>query len=300
MPEIGFVGLGLMGSAMTKNLLAAGYQVHGFDTDARSCQRLVDRGGTIADSPAEAARGLDVVMLSLPHGGIVTEVCFGDAGLVETLSPGAVVVDATTAQPHESRATAERLRLSNIRYLDCTVSGTSAMAEHRDLIAIVGGDKAAYDEVGPVLDAITRARYHLGPVGAGTQTKLVVNLLLGLNRLALAETLTLGQKAGMDLPVLLEVLKDSVASRVTEIYGEKMVHSRHLPPTGRIRSHTKDIRLATQLADEVGMPLQLTPVLAEVLVRADEMGLAEWGSTATIEVLRDLAGIERVIPEEQS
>ena len=294
MRDVGFVGLGLMGSSMTMNLLAAGYPVHGFDVLPEARERHAQRGGAVVGSPAEAARRADLVVLSLPHGGIVAEACFGPGGIAESARPGLVVVDTTTSHPDQTVDNASRLATHGIGFLDASVSGTSAMAAERDLIAMVGGDHELYDEVGPVLDAFTRARYHLGPVGSGVRTKLVVNLVLGLTRVALAEGLVVGEKAGMDLPILLQVLKDSVASsKVMHVYGDRMVTGQHLPPTGRIRSHAKDVALIQEQAAQVGAPLHLVPVLAEIVEEAKRLGLSEWGSTATIEVLRERAGLGR-------
>ena len=292
METVGFIGLGLMGTSMTTNLLAAGYDVLGFDIDADRRREHLERGGRCAESPAEVARNVEVVEISVPHGGIVREVCLGADGITTGGSAGLIVMDHSTSHPDDTLSNAAALAEHGMPFLDAPVSGTSRMAAERNLITMVGGEAAVYERVGPILEATTRARYHVGPVGSGTKTKLVINLILGGSRLLLAEALVLGEKAGMDLAQLLEVLSDSVAgSKVMQIYGPRMVEGSHQPPTGRIRSHAKNIELILEWGKAEGAPLRIMPVLAEVLDIAKASGLAEWDSTATIEVLRREAGL---------
>ena len=287
MTTVGFVGLGLMGSAMTQNLLEAGFAVRGYDVDPARRAELEERGGVSVSTPAETATDAEVVLLSLPDGGVVSQVCLGEDGLAGAARPGLIVVDTSTARPSDSIRTAEELVAAQVRFLDASVSGTSRMAAERNLVAMVGGPADAYEEAAAVIDAIARSRYHLGPVGSGTKTKLIVNLALGVSRLMLAESLVLGERAGMDLEMLLEVLKDSVAySRVMDVYGERMIAGDHANPTGRISTQTKDIGLILEFAHEEGVPLWLTPVLDQILDVARLSGMWDWDSTATVEVLR--------------
>jgi 3-hydroxyisobutyrate dehydrogenase-like beta-hydroxyacid dehydrogenase len=300
MTTIGFVGLGLMGSSLCKSLLGGGFEVLGYDLDPERCRELDERGGKSVSSIAEAVGGVPIVVLSLPNGDIVREVCLGEGGIVGSAAPGLVVIDTTTARPADSIATAEELARAGVVFLDASLSGTSKMAETRDLIAMVGGPQEAYERIGPVLDALARARYYLGPVGSGVRAKLVVNLALGVSRVMLAEALVLGERAGMDLEALLEVLKDSVAySRVMDVYGTRMVAGDHLPPTSRLKTHTKTVNLILEFGHDVGVPLWLTPVVAQILQIGRLTGMSDWDSTATIEVLRRLTGEGRV-PEEPS
>ena len=292
METVGFIGLGLMGTSMTTNLIAAGYDVLGFDVDADRRREHEERGGRCAASPADVARHANIVEISVPHGGIVRDVCLGEDGITTGGAAGLIVMDHSTSHPDDTMSNAAALAEHGMSFLDAPVSGTSRMAAERNLITMVGGDAEVYAQVGEVLDAVTRARYHVGPVGSGVKTKFVINLILGGSRLLLAEALVLGEKAGMDLHQLLEVLKDSVAgNKVMTIYGDRMIAGSHQPPTGRIRSHAKNIELILEWAQAEGAPLKITPILAEVLDTAKASGLAEWDSTATIEVLRREAGL---------
>jgi len=288
---IGFIGLGLMGSAMTKNLMAEGFTVRGYDINPDRLREFAARGGTPADSPADAARGADVVMTSLMTAEIVAEVVTGERGALETMRPGTILIDTSTIHPDASAALAADLRARGLTMLDATLSGTSTQAQRRDLVVLVGGDKAAFEACMSIFKAIGRSIYHLGPNGAGARTKLVVNMILGLNRLALAEGLTLGLKQGLDGAKLLEVLKDSAAySRVMDLKGERMLEGR-FDPEGKLSQHLKDVNLMLDLGHALGAPLLLSAVHRQVLVAGVAEGRADQDNACVIAVLRRLAGI---------
>ena len=288
---VGFIGLGLMGSAMTKNLLAAGFAVAGYDINPDRLREFAERGGTPAPSAADAARGADAVMTSLMTAEIVAEVVKGPRGALEAMRPGTILVDTSTVHPDASAALAAELRGRGIPMLDATLSGTSAQAQRRDLVVLVGGERAAFERCLPVFKAIGRSIYHLGPNGSGARAKLVVNLVLGLNRLALAEGLTFGLKQGLDGAKLLEVLKDSAASsKVMDLKGERMLQGR-FDPEGKLSQHLKDVGLMLDLGHSLGAPLLLTALLRQVLLAGMAEGRAEQDSSCTIAVLRGLAGI---------
>lgn len=288
---IGFIGLGLMGSALTKNLMAEGFAVQGFDINPDRLREFAARGGTPADSPAGAARGADVVMTSLMTAEIVREVATGPRGALETMRPGTIVIDTSTIHPEASAALAADLRARGFTMLDATLSGTSTQAQRRDLVVLVGGDRAAFEACMPIFKAVGRSIYHLGPNGAGARTKLVVNMVLGLNRLALAEGLTLGLKQGLDGAKLLEVLKDSAAySKVMDLKGERMLEGR-FEPEGKLSQHLKDVGLMLEVGHALGVPLLLTAVHRQVLLAGVAEGRGEQDNACLIAVLRGLAGI---------
>ncbi len=288
---IGFIGLGLMGSAMTKNLMAEGFAVRGYDINPDRLREFAGRGGTPADSAAAAARGADVVMTSLMTAEIVAEAVKSPRGALETIRPGTILIDTSTVHPEASAALAAELRGRGIPMLDATVSGTSAQAQRRDLVVLVGGEQAVFEQCLPIFKAIGRSIYHLGPNGSGARAKLVVNMVLGLNRLALAEGLTFGLKQGLDGAKLLEVLKDSAASsKVMDLKGERMLQGR-FDPEGRLSQHLKDVGLMLDLGHSLGVPLLLSAVLRQVLLAGMAEGRAEQDSSCTIAVLRGMAGI---------
>lgn len=290
--RVGLIGLGLMGTAMAGTLAAAGFRVVGFDIDeARRREHLV-RGGEVTTSSAGVAQQCRVVVLSLPNSGIARRVCLE---AVVGAPAGTLLLDTTTADPADSEDIASELAALGIRYLDATVSGNAKQVAVGDAVVMVGGTAQDVAEAEPVLATIGRSIHHMGPVGMGSRTKLIINLALGVHRLALAEALVMGEKAGLDLAVLLEVLKDGAAySRAMDIWGTRMVEGDHYPPTSRIRQSHKDARLIQQQGQDVGSSTGLVSVARQILQIAEAEGLADADNSAVIEVLRRCAGIGRL------
>lgn len=289
--RLGAIGVGLLGSALTASLLERGYEVRAYDPDGGRMREHAARGGTVAGSVAEAVEGASTVLVALPTGELVREVCLGPGGVAETAEPGTIVIDATTARPSDSIETGEALAEHGIVFLDTSVSGSSAMAWDRDIVFMVGGDERDVARVRPLLEAMARSVHHVGPLGAGTRTKLTVNLVLGLHRFALAEALVFGERVGLDLPTLLDVLRDSAAySKAMDVWGDRMVAGRHDEPMSRIHQHAKDVGLMVEEGAAAGAPLLATSTLSQVLIAAKQQGLAEVDNSAVVEVLRRFAG----------
>jgi 3-hydroxyisobutyrate dehydrogenase-like beta-hydroxyacid dehydrogenase len=288
--RIGAIGLGLLGSALTATLLERGFEVQGFDPDPDRLREHGERGGHAAGSVAEAADGVDRVLLCLPTSVVSRAVCLDEGGIAATARPGTVVMDATTARPSDSITIGRGLADHGLAYLDTTVSGSSAMARRRDIVVMVGGPAEAFDRARPVLEALARSVRHVGGPGAGATTKLIVNLVLGAHRLALAEALVLGERSGLDLTVLLDVLKDGAAySRAMDGWGDRMIAGDHDRPMSRIRQHAKDVGLILEAGQEVGAPLWIGATVAQVLAVAQAQGLSDADNSAVVEVLRRLA-----------
>ena len=287
---VGAIGLGLLGTALTSTLLDRGIPVLGYDPDPDRRREHEDRGGTSAGSIAEVAAGADRILLSLPTSAIVAEVCLGPDGIATAAAAGTVLMDTTTAAPADSIATGEALAERGIDFLDTSVSGSSKMAAARDIVIMVGGDATALERVRPVLEAVARSVHHVGGRGAGARTKLIVNLALSAHRLVLAEALVVGERAGLDLPTLLEVLKDGAAySKAMDGWGDRMVAGDHEQPMSRIRQGAKDSRLILAEGRAVGAPTLVASVVAQVLLIAETEGLGDADNSAVIEVLRRLA-----------
>ncbi|MDH4116451.1 MAG: NAD(P)-dependent oxidoreductase [Acidimicrobiia bacterium] len=291
--KVGLIGLGLMGSAMGSNLLRAGFDVIGYDVESERREEHVSRGGTDAGSPAEVARAGKVVVLSLPNSDIGRSVCFDRDG-VEAGGPE-LVIDTTTARPSDTTAIGERFISSGIGFVDATMSGNAAQAADRDIVAMVGGDPEHVERAWPVLEAVARSVHHVGPVGSGAVTKLIVNQILGVHRIALAEGLVMGERAGVDLGRLLDVLKDGAAySKAMDIWGTRMVEGDHFPPASRIRQSHKDFRLILDQGQQLGSPTWLASTVRQLLGTAEATGLGDADNSAVVEILRRQAGIGRV------
>lgn len=291
--RVGVVGMGLMGSAFTHHLLQSGFAVQGFDIDEQRARQLHERGGTPVESPAAAAKGARWVLTSLPNSDIVREVVLGPNGIAQGAAPGLIVADASTSRPEDSQRLGAELAQRGIGFLDAAVSGTSAMAWKKDLIIIAGGTEEAFAACKPFFAGFSRAAYHMGAVGSGAMTKLVINLVLFGNRLALAEGLVLGTKAGMEGETLLKVLQDAACSSKTMIdKGPKMLKGDY-SPEGQVKISLKDGRLALEQGARVGAPMLVASLWTQLQQAAYQQGLADNDSVAFIEVLRLMAGMPK-------
>ncbi len=287
--RIGFVGLGLMGSGMTSNLLSSGYSVIGYDIDERSVGQLIRKGGRIVGSPEQLPPLVDVIILSLPNSHVVNQVVEDSLKLFETGRKGLILVDMTTADPILSEKLAERLREKGIEMLDATISGTSKMCAEREVTIMVGGHEDAFEECEPIFSALGKITFYMGKNGTGALMKLIVNLVLGLNRMVLAEGLSLAHKARMDLHRTLEVLKRSAAySKAMDQKGLKMVEKEFLPPEGKLAFHLKDVQLMLDLAERVNANLVLSHLHAEALSAEVSKGRGEWDNSDIISFYEDL------------
>ena len=288
---IALVGMGLLGSALAENLIAAGLPVRGYDVAAAAMRAHAERGGVLATSPADAAHGASVIMTCLMTADIVREALLGARGAVDAAAPGTVVIDASTIHPDGSAAIAAELARRGIAMLDAPVGGSSGQARRREAPVVVGGDRAVFDRCRPVLDAIARTVHYVGPNGSGARAKLVINMVLGLNRLALAEGLLFGLRQGLDGPALLAVLKDSAAySRAMDIKGERMLEGRY-EPEGKLAQHLKDVDLMLEVGHAVGAPLMATALHRQLLLAGVAAGWSERDNSSIMAVLRSL--IER-------
>ena len=284
---VALIGLGLMGSALAERLLAAGHGVRGFDVDAGRLEAFAGRGGTPAASAADAAAGAPIVVTCLMTAAIVREAVFGAGGAAHAMPVGSILVDTTTCAPAESVALARDLAGRGIAVVDATLSGSSAAARAGEVVVLAGGDADAFERCRPIFDAFARKVFHLGPNGSGAAAKLVSNLVLGLNRLALAEGLTLGLAAGLEPAALLQTLKESAAySRAMDAKGQRMITG-EFAADARLSQHLKDVGLILGLAGDLGVSLPATSLHRRILERAVELGWGDADNSAVIMALGD-------------
>ncbi|MDH4119914.1 MAG: NAD(P)-dependent oxidoreductase [Acidimicrobiia bacterium] len=297
---IAIIGLGIMGSRFARRLLDAGHSLRGFDVDAERNAEFEAMGGVATNSPADAVQGCEIAVLSLLTSEISREVCLGSGGIIESAQRPLLVLDATTGRPEDSVETATGLANVGIEYADMTVSGNAAVAEVGHLVVMLGGSEDAYSKARPVMEVIGRSHHHVGPVGAGARTKLIVNHVLAVNRAGLAEGLVAAELAGLDLARMLEVLRDGVAySRAMDLWGDRMVAADHGRPNARLRQSHKDSRLIVEHAEAVGAPADHIRLVESTLDEGETNGLADLDNSSAIEVIRRRAGIGR-IPEGDS
>jgi 3-hydroxyisobutyrate dehydrogenase-like beta-hydroxyacid dehydrogenase len=288
---LGLIGLGLVGSALVERFRDKGFEIAGYDIDPEKIKALEGEGFTACKSPAEVADRARRVVLSLPDSHIVNEVVTGPNGILSHSSPGEVIIDTTTGDPRMSVQLAKRLDRRSIRFLDATILGSSKQVRESDVLVMVGGTLPVLGLCTDIFDAFALQTFHMGPSGKGAEAKLVVNLVLGLNRLALAEGLVLAQKTGVDIDVLLEVFKKGGAySRVMDTKGEKMINS-DFTAQSHLDQHLKDIELVLELGARTQTPLPVSGLHAQLLRTGVALGMAKQDNSAIVEVLRKMAGI---------
>jgi 3-hydroxyisobutyrate dehydrogenase-like beta-hydroxyacid dehydrogenase len=282
MSKIGLVGIGLVGTAIAKRLLSANFDVVGFDIDSARCRHLEKLGAKAVSSPAEVANETDRVVLSLPDTEIVREVVEGPAGILEAKTFPTYIIDTTTGDPDETAALAKRLAERGIYFLDATISGSSRQVRDGEAVLMIGGDKAAFEACMDIFNTLTKKVFYLGPSGNGSRAKLAGNLILGLNRLALAEGLVFASKLGLDPEAFLELLKISPAySAAMDTKGKKMLNG-DFTAESRIRQHHKDVSIILKYAEMAGQELPLSRVHLNILEKAIAAGDGEMDNSAVI------------------
>ena len=275
-----------MGEVYARRLIDARFAVTGFDVDAARRARLAEIGGRPADTIAELAAPARCFIVAVFSTDQVEDVI--ENHLLPALGDGSnkIVLCMSTCDPDRVAALAGRIIPRGIRYLDVPVSGTSDQVRRGDGVALIGGDIAVADAVKPVLDALFARRFHVGKIGDGGRAKLAVNLILGLNRLALAEGLVFAERLGLDPAAFLEVAKGSASySQVMETKGLKMVRG-DFSPEGRVKQTLKDCHLMLDQAEAVGQKLSMLEIHADVLEACVQAGEAELDNSAIIKEVR--------------
>ncbi len=253
-PAIGFIGLGLMGKPMAKNLLKAGYEVVVWNRTRSKHDALAQEGAKVAASAREAAAAADVLITIVSDPPALEAVLWGE-GALEGLRRGSVLVDSSTVSPALERRIAEACRARGVESLDAPVTGGTWGAEKGELVFMVGGAAATLTRVEPVLGAMGKKWFHLGPHGAGQIVKLAMNLLLALEVQALAEALALVGGAGVPPENLIGVMQASMARAPVLDVKAPMILKQDYTPSFPLRLMHKDIGLALELANQVGVPL---------------------------------------------
>ena len=290
--RIGYIGLGLMGGSLARHLLSAGFPLTVHDLDPAKVDAIVKAGGKTVSSPDQIAAQVDVIIMSLPDSQVVGKVVNDSLGLFETRRKGLILLDTSTADPAISAELAARLRQKGIEMLDSTISGTSTMCAAKESIFMVGGKKEIFEQCEPLFAAMSKDWIYMGDNGTGAAIKLVVNLVLALTRMALAEGLTLAKKTGLDQLQTLEVLKKSAAySKSMDQKGYRMVNRQFVPPEGPLAMHYKDVQLMLALGAKLGCPLPLLSLNAQALASEMSKGRGDWDTSDIISFYDELANI---------
>jgi 3-hydroxyisobutyrate dehydrogenase-like beta-hydroxyacid dehydrogenase len=289
MRRIGIVGVGLLGSAVAQRLLDAGFDVCGYDTRSDQLDALRPLGLQPAGSVSEAAAGRDAVFTILPSLETVERAM---RELMDTASRDATLIQMSTISPDLTCALGNAAAARGRAFLDAPMSGTSAMVARGDCTIFVGGDPTSLAACGPVFDAIARKTVHVGDVGQASLTKLVTNLLVGLNTAALAEALVLGVKGGLDPTRLVDILRESAAgSRMLDVRGPLMA-SHRFEPQMKIELFLKDFKLMLDEGLRLGVPLPLTRLTQQLCSATAAAGRGHQDLAAMVATLERMAGLE--------
>lgn len=292
--KIGFVGLGLMGLGIARNLLKSGHAVRGYDVSAEALEEFAGAGGTPADSPADAAREAEFVMTVLPEPRDVEgAVVLGKDTVADGLPAGGMVVEFSTIDPATTRRVGEALAERGMRMIECKMAGMPTHAAAGELTLMAGGSEADLAEAAPVLAAVSREVIPCGPLGNGSAMKLVNNMLAASIIMLDGEALVAGKKVGLEIDVMLKVFKSTFANNdaLGTVFEEK-VFKRDFEPGFFTRLALKDVRLATQMASESGAITPLGAVSAQMLAAATYRGYATDHLTAVVKLWEEVAGLE--------
>jgi 3-hydroxyisobutyrate dehydrogenase/2-hydroxy-3-oxopropionate reductase len=286
--RVAFLGLGIMGRAMATNLVKAGHEVTVWN---RSAGKEVE-GARLAATPAEAARGTEVVWLCVSDTAAVESVLFGPDGVEPSLTEGMIIADSSTISPSATRKFAERLQKKGVHYVDSPVTGSKTGAEGGTLLFIVGGDEAVIEQLKPLYAAMGKKIFRIGETGKGQSAKLVMNLQIALIYEGFAEALTLAAKLGVDAEKLMPLVHASMVKSGVVEYKEPFVLSRDFSANFPLRLMRKDIRLALDAAKEARVKLPGLETVEEVYDLAVEDGHADLDYAATLLLLEKWAGVE--------
>ncbi len=288
--SIGVIGLGIMGSAMSRNLIQNGMKVVGYDISAPAADRLREMGGQPLASIAEVVNESSIILTSLPT---VDAFASATQAIAQAGAAGKIVIELSVMPLAPRLQAHEQLKQADCILLDCPVSGTGAQAITRDLVVFASGDPQAYEKIRPVLDAIARKQVYLGEFGNGTKMKFIANHLVTIHNVAAAEAFTLADKAGMDRQAVYEALEDSAAtSRMFQVRGPLMVKDDYSDATARISMFLKDVRIIGDFAADMHCPTPLFSASTQVYYAADNQGLGDLDTAAVCKVLEGGAGLD--------
>jgi 3-hydroxyisobutyrate dehydrogenase len=291
--RIGFIGMGNMGAGMAERLAESGRTIAVYNRSREKCEEAERLGARVADSPADAVRDADVVMLSLANQDAVRSMLHGDDGVFGSLPQGGYVVDMSTVPPDFSIETAEKSEQAGYKALDACVYGAPFHARSGELRVMVGGDKADFDELEPIFSTIGKQVTLMGGHGMGATMKIVLNMLMGIQMPALAEAIVFGERAGLQRDQILEAINGTgYSSPVMNLRCPIIAQRRFEPPLFRLSLMRKDMMLVLERCQELGVPMPVSESAYAMLTAATAQGLGDLDVAAIVAFQERLAGLE--------
>lgn len=289
--RIGWIGSGIMGLPMARNLMQAEFEIAVFNRTKAKAEPLLADGAKWAPTPAAAAASADIVISIVGDSPDVEEVFLGTDGICSALAAGTLAVDMSTVSPEIARTVADAVRGRGAGFLDAPVSGGKTGAEAGTLAIMVGGEAADLDRARPVFEVLGKSIVHCGPVGYGQMTKLCNQILCGLNLLAVCEAVVFAERAGLDVNTMLSIVsKGAAGSWAVDNLGLRMAKG-DFDPMFMIDLQNKDLRIALETARENRVPLPGTSLVQQLLTANQAAGEGRLGTQAMVKALRRLAGI---------
>ena len=287
--RVGFIGLGIMGMPMARNLMEAGYELTVHNRSPEKAEELGKEGAAVAATPREVAENSDVVITMLPDSPQVREVVAGEVGVLEGISEGALLIDMSTISPVVTEELAEALMEKGASMLDAPVSGGDVGAIEGTLSIMVGGHEADFQRAKPLFEAMGKTITHVGPAGAGQVTKAANQVVVALTIEAVSEALVLGSAGGVSPEKILEVLSGGLASnKVMEVKREKFL-SHTFEPGFRSELHHKDLGIALAAGREYGVVLPVTAIVDQLLLSMRRKGWGGEDHSALLRIIEDLS-----------
>ena len=289
---IAFIGLGIMGKPMAKNVLKAGYALTVYDIVQAAVQEVVSAGATAANSAAEAAKDADIIITMLPNSPHVKTVVMGEKGVLETARQGSLLIDMSSISPIVSQEVGAACATKGVRMLDAPVSGGEPKAVDGSLAIMVGGVEADFNEVKDLLLKMGASAVHCGKLGAGNVTKLANQIIVALNIAAMSEALTLATKAGVEPEKVYQAIRGGLAGSTVLDAKAPMVLDGNFKPGFRIELHIKDLLNVMDTAHEVGSPAPLTAQALEMMEWLKSQGKQGNDHSGLVEYYEALAGVQ--------
>jgi len=290
--KIGFIGLGIMGKPMSKNLLRAGYELVVMDRNQQAVDEVVAAGAKAVATPKEVAQQTDIIVTMLPNSPHVKEVVLGENGVIEGAKKGAIVADMSSIAPLVSRELAQKLAEKGVEMLDAPVSGGEPKAVDGTISVMVGGKQEVFDKCYPVLKAMASSVVRTGDVGAGNITKLANQIIVALNIAAVSEAMVLASKAGVEPDLVYQAIRGGLAGSTVLDAKAPMMMDRNFKPGFRINLHIKDLNNVLETSHEVGVPLPLTSAVMEMMQSLKVDGLDQDDHSSLVRYYEKLANVE--------
>ena len=288
--KAGIIGLGIMGGAMSANLVQNGWRIHGYDPDPAARLAAQEAGVTVHNEVAATVREAAVIMTSLPSPAALHATA---AAIAASGASSRIVVEASTMALEDKQRFGDALSAAGHTPLDCPISGTGAQAKTRDLVIYASGDNAAIAQIAPFFAGFARAVHDVGPYGHGSRMKYVANLLVAIHNVASAEAMVLGMKAGLDPKQMVELIGAGAAtSRVFELRAPMMATGEYEPATMKVSIWQKDMAIIGQFATALGVPTPLLSACIPVYASAMSLGHASHDTAAVCDVLQRMAGLK--------